>query len=209
MDELRIGAPGGERRVDFQPVFGAGRQNIVSKGIVEVLAEGSELARRQRHPCRHGVAATFGDDAAAYGVDDGGAQINPGYRAARAGAATIGAQGNGKGGASEAFLQTCRHQPDDALMPVRGAGHQHRRSGAVADFHFRGGHGLFDGGDFDALAFGIELVQALGQGERFVLVIGGQKSGSEPGISNAPTGIDAGPEYEAQVIRIGRAREPR
>src|SRR5690606_6602685 len=108
----------------------------------------------------------------------------------------------------ETFAQPRGNETHNALMPVRRGGDEHRWTLAVPDLGLGGSHGLLAGRALNALPLAVERVQLSGDGEGLVLIVGRQQTRAERGIADSASGIDAWPEQEAEMIRVGRPVDP-
>src|SRR5690606_10563900 len=86
--------------------------------------------------------------------------------------------------------------------PVAGGEDQDRRTLPTTDLGLGRRSRLLHGGDLDALAFGVQFVEAGRDDEGLVLVGEYQEPRPEGGVADAPAGIDARADHEAEVVGI-------
>ena len=154
------------------------------------------------------VAAALDEQAALDRHADGMAEIDPGDRAARAGADAVRLEGDGDRRAMEAVLEARGDQPDDAGMPARARRDDHRRAVAVADL----GLGLGDrppraSPPRSPGARWLRRSSSAAMRSHSAGIVAGKQPGAERGVADPPAGIDARAEHEAEMIGRRRAAE--
>ena len=155
------------------------------------------------------MAAALEQQALGHGAPHRAADIDADDGAARTGADAAGLERDGEGGAAEFFLQPRRDQADDSRMPALRGGDHHRAFFLDAERRARFGFGLRQSLLLDRLALAVEAVELGGDFRGFDRIVLEQKSHAEIGAADAPAGIDARPEQEAEMPRFGRRVEPR
>ena len=178
------------------------RQALGEEGLQRV-----ELAARHGQARRHGVAAALDEMAVGHGGAHGRADVDAGNGAQRAGALAGLVPGDHAGGAVEAVGEPARHQADHALVPAVGADQQQGHVGVGLDQLLGAGHRLLEHVGLDGLALAVELVEQHGDARGLHLVAGREQARAEAGIADAPAGVDARAQHEAQMIGRGRDGE--
>ncbi len=137
------------------------------------------------------------------------AEVDAGDRTPGAGADAARLERDGEGGPSEPLLQPRGDEADHAGMPAFGGGDD---DGALLLGAERGhglGLGLRQRGKLDRLALAVESVEFGGEARAFGRIVLHEQIDAERGAADAAAGIDARPQEEAEMPRLGRAAEPR
>ena len=94
-------------------------------------------------------------------------------------------------------------------MPAFRRGHHHGALLLQAERGHGFGFRLRHGRKLDLLALAVQAVEFAGDARRLARVLLQQQPHAEVGAADAAAGIDAGPEQEAEMPRLGRPRQPR
>ena len=137
------------------------------------------------------------------------AKVDAGDGAARAGADAARLERDRKGRPAEALLQPRRDQPDHARMPAVSGRHDHRALLLDAERRHRLGFRFGERLLLDHLAFAVEPVELGCDRAGLRRVVLQQQPHAEIGAPDAPAGIDARPEQEAEMPAFRRAGEAR
>ena len=137
------------------------------------------------------------------------AEIDAGDRAAGAGADATGLERDGERRPAEFLLEAAGDNSDHAGMPAFGGGDHHRALLLDAERRHGLGFGLRQRRDLDRLALAVEAVEFGGEPRAFGRVVLQQEIDAERRAPDAPAGIDARPEQEAEMPRLRRSAEPR
>ena len=148
-----------------------------------------------------------GGDRGAHRATDVGAD----HRAQRAGAvaARLGVPGDDARWPAEALGQPAGDEPDDALVPGVRAEQQHRDVGTLGDHRFGLRQRLLEHLLLERAPLLVQVVEQHRDAGRLRLVLAGQQARAQRRIADAPAGVDARAEDEAEVIRRRRLVQPR
>ena len=125
-----------------------------------------------------------------------------------AGAGAAGFERNRKRRTVEALLQSRGDEPDDAGMPVGGRHQHHRALLIVAERRHRFGFRLREHLLFQRLPLAVQPVEFGGDAPRLGRIVGQQKLRAEIGAADAPAGVDARTEHEAEMPWLRRTGQP-
>ena len=209
LDQRGIGAGGAHRPVDQQRLIGPRRGDRLGQFAFEIGAEFRQRAVLDGDARRHGMAAALEQQALGHRAAHGLAEIDAEDGTARAGADAAGLERDGKGRAVEALLETRREQTDHARMPVRRGRHHHRALFLDAERGAGLGLRLLQHRHLHRAPLAVEAVELGGDASGLDRIVGAKQQRAEIGAADAAAGVDARPEQEAQVKRLGRPRQPR
>ena len=175
------------------------RFDHVGHRLFKRFAKARQIVLAQRQAGGHRVAAEADDEAGlALGHEvERVAQVQAGDGAAGALEFPFVAAREGNGRAVRALLDARGHDADDALVPVRVEQRQRRRFTDVDAGQLRLGfllHALFD-----VAPFSVHRVELFGQRQRACEVVGDQAFDADGHVREAPGGIEARPDREAEV----------
>ncbi len=164
--------------------------------------EGFEPVGGEGEACRHRVPAAARHHPRLARRDHRRAEIKARKRAARALDHPLD-MGAHAGRAVEALLEAACHDPHHAHVPAGLGDQKHGAAGALLALGLR--HRRFEKPLLDVLALAVELVEMAGDAGRRVGVAAAEQAEAEIGAPDAASGIDAGPEREAERVHIEAA----